>query len=134
MEGSGSWPSLEKVGFQYHSLRQPPKMVAFSAAAGPPIRACVAMLWRQALDLPPASGPPWFSDRSAFSDALYFADMVQSLRRPSLPAFCEKPISNLTRCRFECTHDSLPVAASTSKAHFLAINLNVADLDQALGV
>jgi hypothetical protein len=75
---------MENVGFQFLSLRHRPEPPPFSAAGDPASfglspRHFGGDLWTPRV----ADSRVRFSDRSVFSGALYFSDLVQSLKSPN---------------------------------------------------
>jgi hypothetical protein len=72
---------VENVRNQHHSLRHRPNPVSFSAAVGPATLGLSRRYFGEDLwTLPTADDRVRFSDWPLFSGALYFADLVQSLK------------------------------------------------------
>ena len=96
---AASWlAGVENVRFQHHSLRHRPERAPFSAATGAVIfglsckhlgaHLCTARMAESRLR---------FSDGPGFSGALYFSDLVQSLKNPDCQALTKRRVRNRTR-------------------------------------
>jgi len=88
----------ENVGIQHHSVRHRPNAALFSAAAGPhnfglSRRHFGSHLWTSRM----ASSCVRFSEGPVFSEAVYFADLVQSLKSPNCQILTKSRVRKRTR-------------------------------------